>query len=185
MPSLSDIATAASLAHHGLLTSIETMTLLDVDLASVPAQHLASLASCVTKRMGLTNVTNCDIISILDCLNIDSPNSCLNFNCQTLGNEETRAVVRAMESNVETLFLGMSTHINDFMSLDMMALTQYNGQGKCVKVKYMGREYTYIEEFVKWAQMINWEVEEEGCLKYYRDYYHYFYFIIVKRKQDQ
>ena len=46
-------------------------------------------------------------------------------------------------------------------------------------------QYTYIEEFVKWAQMINWEVEEEGCLKYYRDYYHYFYFIIVKRKQDQ
>ena len=90
-----------------------------------------------------------------------------------------RAVVRAMESNVETLFLGMSTHINDFMSLDMIALTQYNGQGN------FRREYTYIEEFVKWAQRINWEVEEEGCLKYYRDYYHYFYFIIVKRKQDQ
>ena len=40
-PLLPEITTAASLAHHGLLRSVEDMWLEDVDLASVPAEHLA------------------------------------------------------------------------------------------------------------------------------------------------
>ena len=47
-PLLPEIMAAASLAHHGLLGSVECMWLNCVDLASVPAEHLASLASCVT-----------------------------------------------------------------------------------------------------------------------------------------
>ena len=42
------IPCAASLANHGLLGSVEWMRLDDVDLTSVPAEHLASLASSVT-----------------------------------------------------------------------------------------------------------------------------------------
>ena len=44
-----EIRAAASLAHHGLLGSVFEMWLRDVDLTSVPAEHLASLASCVTQ----------------------------------------------------------------------------------------------------------------------------------------
>ena len=40
----------ASLAHHGLLSSVRKMKLRHVDLSSVPAQHLASLVSCVTAQ---------------------------------------------------------------------------------------------------------------------------------------
>ena len=65
-PFLPEITTAASLAHHGLLCSVMWMWLRDVDLASVPAQHLASLASCVMRSVGINNVRNCDIISILN-----------------------------------------------------------------------------------------------------------------------
>ena len=42
------IPCAASLAHHGLLGSVKKgMTLLDVDLTTVPYEHLAFLASSV------------------------------------------------------------------------------------------------------------------------------------------
>ena len=71
------------------------------------------------------------------------------------------------------MLLGMSTHL----SLDMIALLQYNGKGN------FRREYTYIEELVKWAQRINWEVEQDhsfGYCNYYIDY-----FITVQRKQDK
>ena len=46
--SLPLITCAASLAHHRLLGSVWFMDLRDADLTSVPAEHLASLASSVT-----------------------------------------------------------------------------------------------------------------------------------------
>ena len=67
LPIISEITTAASLAHHGLLSSVEQMWLEDVDLTSVPAEHLSSLAACVTWRTYVDmNVDNCDFISLLD-----------------------------------------------------------------------------------------------------------------------
>ena len=42
------ITCAASLAHHGFLGSVDEMRLWDVDLTTVPAEHLASLVSSVT-----------------------------------------------------------------------------------------------------------------------------------------
>ena len=57
-PLLPEIVTAASLAHHGMLGSVRLMVLQDVDLASVPAEHLASLASCVTECVAIVNVEN-------------------------------------------------------------------------------------------------------------------------------
>ena len=53
---LPDITTAASLFHQGFLGSLRDMTLEDDDLASVPAEHLASLATCVTEGAVISNV---------------------------------------------------------------------------------------------------------------------------------
>ena len=47
--SLPEITCAASLAHHGYIDSVEEMKLWDVDLTSVPAEHLALLVSSVTR----------------------------------------------------------------------------------------------------------------------------------------
>ena len=63
--SIDDIRTAASLAHLGLLGAVESLCLVCVDLASVPAEHLASLASCVTGLVFL-NSARCDIIPVLN-----------------------------------------------------------------------------------------------------------------------
>ena len=46
---LPEITSAASLAHHGMLGSVDVMNLMNVDLSSVPHNHLASLASCMMK----------------------------------------------------------------------------------------------------------------------------------------
>ena len=90
-PLLPEITTAASLAHHGMLGSVRSLSLCDVDLASVPAEQLASLASCVARRINIHNVSNCDIVSLLYSLECGFR--------QTLNIEETRALVQAMESD--------------------------------------------------------------------------------------
>ena len=56
--SFSKIVTAARLAHHGLHGSVNHVYLCDVDLASVPAEHLASLSSCVTRSVDIKNVAD-------------------------------------------------------------------------------------------------------------------------------
>ena len=102
-----DFVTAASLHHHGILIgSVDFMKLdedVDVDLASVPAEHLASLASCVTNDLIINNVSNCDLVSILDSVKCKG----LKINRQTLSCEETQALVRAMESRVEVVVFGL------------------------------------------------------------------------------
>ena len=42
------------------------MSLEDVDLASIPANHLVALASYVDVGVDINNVSNCDIVSIFD-----------------------------------------------------------------------------------------------------------------------
>ena len=63
----------------------------------------------------------CDLVSFLDNL------KCKLLNI-SLSNEETRPLVRSMESHVEEVDLGVGGDV----SLDIMGLTQYSGQGKDV-----------------------------------------------------
>ena len=139
-PLLPDIITAASMAQHKLLGSVKIMWLEDVDLASVPAEYLASLASCVTERVYITNVSNCDIISILDNVKCEW----LKIKNQRLSSAETQALVKAMESNVEMVILGSGD--GGEVSLDILALTQYSGEGKCWQVSLRDTEDKYREE---------------------------------------
>ena len=82
----------------------------NVDLTSVPTEHLASLVACVTWHLDIRN-----------------------------GGE---------------------------VSLDITALTQYSGQGKCWIVNYF--EYNdivldrYRKEVMSWLKKINWHVTTEG-----------------------
>jgi len=155
-PLLPEITTAASLAHHGVLGSVKWLKLWDVDLYSVPAELLASLVSSVTKSVATVNVGNCDLIIILDSVKC----KVLSIHSQTLSNGETRALVRAMESRVEMVFLGkMWTWMHGGVSLDITALIQYSGQGKCREVWcWTDTADRYWEEMRSWAQRMNWRV---------------------------
>ena len=81
------ITCAASLAHHELLGSVEKMSLCDCDLTSVPAEHLASLVSSVTRLLTIRNVRGSGLVNILDSVK----SSELYITDQSLGSEETRA----------------------------------------------------------------------------------------------
>ena len=97
-----ELMCGASLAHHGLLDSMDDLRLCHVDLSPVPAQQLSSLASCVTRRLNIRNVSGRGLVSLLRSLKCEY----LFISRQSLGRKETRALVRAMESGVKDMTLG-------------------------------------------------------------------------------
>ena len=76
------------------------------------------------------------------------------FSRQTLSTKETRALVRAMESHVEVVALGNEGEV----SLDIKALTQYSGQGKCEAVIFNETSRTYREKLRACARRVKWDV---------------------------
>jgi len=137
----------AKLAHHGLLGSVEKLSLLDVDLSPFPARHLASLTSSLTNYLAISNVRGCDLVSLLNSLKCEN----LYIFNQSLGREETQALVQAMESSVEEVGLGKG------VTLDLETLVEYSGQGVCRQVELRGDTLTrYRKDMKKWA---NWKVD--------------------------
>ena len=92
---------------------------MDVDLASIPANHLVALASYVDVGVDINNVSNCDIVSFFDNVKCGQ----IEISRQRLSSEETQGLVRPMD-NVERVELGF---VGD-VSLDIITLTQYSGQ---------------------------------------------------------
>ena len=157
--SIDDIRTAASLAHLGLLRSNKMWMFQDMDLNSVPADHLASLVSCVTNRVVMLNVSNTgsDLVSFLDSVKSRE----LVIGSQSLSSEETRALVRAMESRVTQVSLGKGGEV----SL-VTALSQYSGRGRCWRVScYDDTRDKYRAEVASWARRMNWRVTVENEFK--------------------
>ena len=70
-----------------------------------------------------------------------------------MGSEETQALVKAMESHVVILRIRA---VPGRMTLDIKALTEYSGQGKCSLIQwYMSKHKE--EEMRTWAQSKNWK----------------------------
>ena len=147
--SLPEITFAASLAHHGYLGSVETMFLWDVDLTTIPADHLSSLVSRVTKSVGFDNVIG--LVTILD----SAKSLLLEMDGQSLGTEETQALLQAMKSRVEMVRLRA-------MRVDIRSLMEYSGQGKCrMIVCYGNTEARYRDQMRTWATSRNWVVTDD------------------------
>ena len=108
---LPSITFAARLAHQGLLGSVKRMKLAH-DLTSVPDYQLASLVSSLqcgetgpVSSLKIQNVCGCDLVTVLD--SVKNPIWELTIRTQSLGSEETQALVRALESSVEEFVLGV------------------------------------------------------------------------------
>ena len=128
------------------------MGLRNVDLSDVPDKHLVSLASCVTCGLQISIVTGGQqIATLLTNLKCDW----LMIYNQSLGQGETLALVQAMESSVEEVWLWE-------VSLEMEALSEYNGQGVCRLVVLWGNTADrYKEDLGKWASSNrNWRVTD-------------------------
>ena len=97
------ITSAATLAHQGLLDNIGCVSLIEVDLRTVPTQHLVSLISNVTRSVLISyNVRGCDLLTLID--SVKKSEQLLIFG-QCLGREETQALMRAMDSGLKRLVL--------------------------------------------------------------------------------
>ena len=146
------IACAANMAHHGMLGPVQEMRLCEVDLTSVSAEGLASLASCVTDCVKIENVRGCGLVTFLDSVKSNQ----LTISSKSLGSEETRALVRAMESRVEKV------HLHGEVKLDISLLIEYSGKGKCREVEcdYYAA-YRYREHLRALATSRNWKVTHD------------------------
>ena len=121
------------------------------DLTSVPPEHLASLVSSVTRCVFIKNVSGCDFVTILDSVKSQE----LDIYYCSLGNEETEALVRAMETRVRVVWLLDTT-------LDIEALTKYSGRGRCRRVLcYEATAATY-RELRSWASNKGWKVARDN-----------------------
>ena len=145
------ITYAACLAHQGLFKD-EILMLENVDLSLISGEQLTSLASCVT-RINIKNVSGCDLSYIFKGLQMSSKIYYLNMSQQSLEKKETQALVQAMESRVQVVTFGVEGE----MKLDIKALTEYSGQGKCREIMCNEAIVTsHREELETWAKSHNW-----------------------------
>ena len=156
---LPSITFAARLAHQGLLGSVRRMKLAH-DLTSVPDNQLASLVSSLqcggVSSLEIRSVRGCDLVTILD--SVKNPIWELTIRTQSLGSEETQALVRAVESRVEELWL------REGVTLNIEALNEYS-EGKCRVFQCCGdTAERYEEQLRTWATNRNWSFGvNESC----------------------
>ena len=156
MDKISWIRCGASLAHHGLLGRLDTMRIEDVDLSSVPTKHLVSLTSSVRVGLCIKNVSGCDLLSIFSNLKCNV----VAITNQSLGREETQALVRFMEKR--EIWRGFrSLYLGDEVTLDIEALVEYSGKGVCKEITLNNATLArYSEELRTWAKSRNWGERE-------------------------
>ena len=164
-PSLPEITCAASLAHHILHMKegsdpnrcrwLRWTTLADVDLSSVPPDHLESMVSCVGRMLNIrNNVRGSGLVRILSNVKSDG----LTITHQSLDVEETQALVKSMES----VGYGLTLILGEGVTLDIKTLTTYSGQGQCHGVYCSGDTAArYSEELKTWAKSKNWKEHDD------------------------
>ena len=117
-PGEAELKRAALLAWEGSLTSVKYMDIKRMSITDIPRDHMEKLASIVTWRVHIDNMTHTDQLgSIL--ASVKCPDLLL-FHMK-LSEAETRALVTAMRHQVETVVLYNVT-------LDIEELAQYDGQ---------------------------------------------------------
>ena len=143
---IEELTCSASLAYHNhsLLGSMSSLILRNVDLSPVPAKQMTSLATSVTTLIHIENISGCDLhlVNLLSSVNCKE----LVISRQSLGKEETRALVQAMESGVESVELKTGS------TFDKESLAAYSGQGKCGAVAFWWDRYS-TQDAETWATL--------------------------------
>ena len=81
----------------------------------------------------------------------------MDISSQNLDSGETQALVQAMENYVEEVLLLCDEQ--QHRTLDIEALTQYSGQGRCRSLKCCEK---YHEQLSTWAKGKDWKMEKYG-----------------------
>ena len=139
---------AASLASYGLLGPVDWLCLEDVDMTQVPEEKLIALVSSVTEQLNFGyGVTGSVWVRLLPHLRCET----LVIRHQTLGREETQALVQLMEVGVKRVMCSDVT-------LDIAAV-EYSGDGVCRNVMLWGFPKRHIKDVRSWAKQRNWRVK--------------------------
>ena len=144
----------ASLAHQRLLGRVPKLVLRDVDLTSVPAKHLASLAASVWWSVEIRNVSGCDLVTILDNIRIQD----LFISRQRLSSKETEALLQALVSNVQRVW---QVRLDIMVILDNTILIMYSGYGEERMRCLSQSEHRYKEQLRSWTR--NWTEKCDCC----------------------
>ena len=128
----------------------------DIDLSCIPVQNLASLVACVRFSVSIENVRGCDLLKLLESVR----SSRLNIYRQSLDTEETKTLVKALETYLEFFWWEYGEQEG---TLDIAAMTQYSGLGKCSHMVF-SKGAKYKEKFRTWAEGRDWEMLEQDDL---------------------
>ena len=121
---------------------------------------LSSLVSHATVLLELKDVSGCDLVRLLDnALLLKDANEGLFISEMSLGTEETKALVRAMETRVEKVTLGDRGEI----CLDIGALMKYSGKGKCANLALCNQTASkYKKDITTWGENRGWIVDTDN-----------------------
>ena len=149
---------AATLASHGYINEEKIswpqaeglqLKLVNLDVSSVPAADLASLARCARDLVMLFNVTG-DVTPLINSA------KCRELDIRKNSEVESLALVTAMVGNVKSLLLGNE------VTLDMETLAQYDGKGECEKVTmWADTRERYRDQVKEWAGSMGWAVSRD------------------------
>ena len=149
-PSQALVSSAASFIHHGYITEVQKMGLVNINLSEVA--HASALADVnVTKVVFIYNVTG-NISALISRI---KSHGLVMFQMR-LSTEDTAALVQAMLTNVvEVIILG---HVE----LDMDTLLTYDGRGLCGVVRCWNKPWErYGDQLATWGETMGWAVGED------------------------
>ena len=122
------------------------------DTSRVQAGDLGSLVRCVTDHVDISNVTG-DLSPVLN--NIQCRE--LVIASRSLSTADTQQLVAAMVTRVKEVWL------EDGLSLDMAALAQYDGKGRCGTVRMAAAvSEEYGDQVKTWAEQLGWQIGVES-----------------------
>ena len=130
----------------------------DIDLSCIPVQNLASLVACVRFSVSIENVRGCDLLKLLE--SVRSNHLFMFIDQQSLNSEETKTLVKALETYLEFFWWEYGEQEG---TLDIAAMTQYSGLGKCSHMVFL-KGAKYKEKFRTWAEGRDWEMLEQDDL---------------------
>ena len=150
-PSLSKLQSAAALATLGHIKQVERLDLYNLDTSSVPAEELSSLVKC-SDVVGIARVNGglAPVLSSVQC-------GRLHIHSTSLSTADTQQLVAAMVTRVKEVWL------DEGLSLDMAALAQYDGKGRCGIVRLAAAvSAEYGDQVKTWAEHLGWQIGVES-----------------------
>ena len=161
-PSVSMVRLATQLAWEGHLPSVMEMELENMDLSDIPRDQIGELASIVTDKVDIDNITPATHLDII-LERVRCP--VLWLYDMSLTEPQTRALITAMRDKVEDVWLRPG------VTLDIEALCQYNGLGTCRVLmvydlawyKKKKKRRRHEERLRRWTEKVGWEVTSDDA----------------------